>query len=123
MKKLVVDVDNTICYTHNGNYKNSTPNLEVITKLKEYKNDGFTICLYTSRNMRTYSGNIGEINKNTLPILIEWLNKFDVPYDEIYVGKPWCGKDGFYIDDRAIRPKEFISLTYEEIQNEININN
>ena len=29
-------------------------------------------------------------------------------YDEVIYGKPWPGPEGFYIDDRAIRPKEFI---------------
>lgn len=65
--------------------------------------------------MRTYQGNVGKININTLPVIIEWLNKHNVPYDEVIVGKPWCGTDGFYIDDKAIRPSEFISMSYEEI--------
>ncbi len=45
--------------------------------------------------MRTYEGNVGKINVNTLPIIIDWLERHNVPYDEIYVGKPWCGHDGF----------------------------
>ncbi|HGZ0726786.1 TPA: capsular biosynthesis protein, partial [Escherichia coli] len=53
--------------------------------------------------------------KNTLPIIISWLNANNIPYDEIYVGKPWCGHEGFYIDDKAIRPSEFINKSYEEI--------
>ena len=65
--------------------------------------------------MRTYEGNLGKINANTLPVIIDWLNKNKIPYDEIYVGKPWCGHDGFYVDDRAVRPKEFTSLSYEEL--------
>ncbi|HDV1602157.1 TPA: capsular biosynthesis protein, partial [Escherichia coli] len=59
--------------------------------------------------------NIGLINKNTLPIIINWLDENNIPYDEIYVGKPWCGHEGFYVDDKAIRPSEFINKTYEEI--------
>ncbi|EFN9551897.1 capsular biosynthesis protein, partial [Escherichia coli] len=59
--------------------------------------------------------NIGLINKNTLPVIINWLDKNDIPYDEIYVGKPWCGHEGFYVDDKAIRPSEFVNKTYEEI--------
>ena len=66
--------------------------------------------------MRTYSGNIGKINTNTLPIMLAWLAKHDVPYDEIYIGKPWCGTEGFYVDDKAIRPDEFINLTYSDIK-------
>ncbi|TOH10543.1 capsular biosynthesis protein, partial [Vibrio parahaemolyticus] len=68
-----------------------------------------------ARNMRTYEGNIGKINIHTLPIITKWLNEHNVPYDEILVGKPWCGHDGFYIDDRAIRPSEFVNLSYSQI--------
>lgn len=76
---------------------------------------GFSIVINTARNMRTYEGNVGKINANTLPIIIEWLNKHEVPYDEIYTGKPWCGFEGFYVDDKAIRPAEFIKYSYEEL--------
>ncbi|MFZ72581.1 capsular biosynthesis protein, partial [Escherichia coli] len=76
---------------------------------------GFSIILNTSRNMNSYQNNIGLINKNTLPVIINWLDKNDIPYDEIYVGKPWCGHEGFYVDDKAIRPSEFVNKTYEEI--------
>ena len=120
MKRLIFDVDDTICNTENGDYKNSKPIFEVIEKMKEYKKLGFEICLSTSRNMRTYHGNSGKIAANTLPILIDWLKKHDVPYDEIYIAKPWCGFDGFYIDDKAIRPDEFVNLTYQEILELIN---
>ena len=115
MKRLIFDLDDTLCNTQNSDYKNAKPIVAMIEKLREYHRNGFTIVLNTSRNMRTYSGNVGEINKNTLPVIIEWLAEHDVPYDEIYIGKPWCGFDGFYIDDKAIRPNEFLDLTYDEI--------
>lgn len=116
MKRLIMDLDNTITLTKNGDYVNSKPIAGVIEKIREYKALGFEIVISSSRNMRTYEGNIGKINVNTLPTIIKWLDSHNVPYDEIYVGKPWCGHDGFYVDDRAIRPDEFISLSYEEIR-------
>lgn len=115
MKRLIFDLDDTLSETINGDYANAKPILPVIEKLREYHAQGFTIVINTSRNMRTYKGNIGEINKNTLPIVIAWLEQHQIPYDELYVGKPWCGFEGFYIDDKAIRPDEFIDLSYEEI--------
>lgn len=66
--------------------------------------------------MRTYNGNVGKINIHTLPNVINWLKKNNVPYDEIIIGKPWCGFEGFYVDDKSIRPSEFIAKTYAEIQ-------
>ena len=115
MKRLIIDIDDTIFQTLDGDYLNSLPHLPIIEKLHEYKQKGFEIVLFSSRNMRTFEGNIGKINVHTLPIVIEWLKKHDVPYDEIIMGKPWCGFDGFYVDDKAIRPNEFAELSYEEI--------
>ena len=115
MKRLIFDLDDTLCTTQNGDYANAQPIIEVVEKLKEYHRQGFTIVINTSRNMRTYQGNIGAINKNTLPIIIDWLGRHDIPYDELYVGKPWCGFEGFYVDDKAIRPDELVKLSYAEI--------
>lgn len=115
MKKLIVDLDGTITKADTSDYQNVSPNLDVVEKLKEYKEQGFLITIATARNMRTYEGNLGKINIHTLPIITEWLDRHNVPYDEILVGKPWCGHDGFYVDDRAIRPSEFTSLSFEEI--------
>lgn len=116
MKRLIMDLDNTITSTSDGDYYNSKPIEGVIEKIRTYKAQGFEIVISSSRNMRTYDGNVGKININTIPVIIEWLNRYEVPYDELYIGKPWCGFDGFYVDDRAIRPDEFISLTYSEIR-------
>ena len=115
MKRLIIDLDQTICDSRSGDYKNAIPNQQVIEKLREYRETGFAICVYTSRNMSSFEQNIGMINATTLPLILSWLNKYDVPYDEVVVGKPWCGTDGFYVDDRAIRPSEFVDLQYNEI--------
>ncbi|WP_163922341.1 HAD hydrolase family protein [Photobacterium sp. Alg240-V54] len=117
MKRLIVDLDGTLTQADSSDYKKVKPRLDVIEKLKEYHLDGFEIVISTARNMRTFEGNIGKINIYTLPVIVEWLEKYNIPYDEIIVGKPWCGHEGFYIDDRAIRPSEFAQLTNEEIKN------
>lgn len=114
-KKIVIDLDDTISITDNGKYTESVPNIEVVESLKKYKKLGYEIIIYSSRNMRTYSGNIGEINVHTLPVVLDFLKKYDIPYDQIIMGKPWCGFDGFYVDDKAIRPSEFIKLTESQI--------
>ena len=115
MKRLIFDLDNTLCTTVDKDYRNATPNLDVIKHLRFYKNKGFEIVISTSRNMKTNSGSVEKINAHTLPVIIDWLRKHNVPYDEIYTAKPWCGEDGFYIDDKAIRPDEFVELSYPEI--------
>lgn len=115
---LVVDVDGTLCEIKAAGqtYADVVPKIAIIEKLREYKGKGYKILLFTARNMRTYNNNVGLVNKHTAPILLEWLERWEVPYDEILFGKPWPMKRGFYVDDRAIRPNEFLTLSEEEIQ-------
>ena len=120
MKRLIVDLDGTLTQANTNDYGKVLPNESVIEKLKHYKEQGFEITISSARNMRTYDGNVGKINIYTLPVITEWLDRHQVPYDEILVGKPWCGEDGFYIDDRAVRPSEFANLSLKEIKELIN---
>ncbi len=116
-KVIVVDVDGTLTIEEGLELGYSSAKIcqSMRLKLIELKSNGYWIVLYTSRNMRTHEGNIGLIMKHTAPILIEWLSQNDVPYDELHFGKPWCGHDGFYVDDRAIRPKEFVENSIDEL--------
>lgn len=116
MKRIIMDLDDTITSNFDGDYSSVGVNRDVVEKLKEYKKNGFEIVINTSRNMRTYDGNVGKINANTLPIILSWLDEHEIPYDEIYTGKPWCGFEGFYVDDKSIRPSEFAKYTYDEIR-------
>ncbi len=116
MKNIVVDLDGTLTIDCDVDYKNKPLRADVVKKLREYKRAGFYITISTSRGMRTYNGDIGKINMHVLPDIIEWLKKNKVPYDSVLIGKPWCGFDGFYVDDKAIRPSEFAGMSYEEIR-------
>jgi len=117
MKRIVIDLDDTLTINDSTRaYVDQRPNLKAIETLRDYQEMGFEIVIFTARNMRSFENSIGKINAVTLPIIIEWLNAHAVPFDEIHVGKPWCGHDGFYVDDKAIRPSEFTSLSYSEIQ-------
>lgn len=116
MKRIIIDLDDTICTTENGDYANSTLREGIRDKLLEYREMGFSIVISTSRNMRTFEGSLGKINVHTLPVILNWLKNNNLPFDEVHVGKPWCGTEGFYIDDKAIRPDEFLRFSYEEIK-------
>ena len=110
MKTIVMDLDNTISFTKNGDYSAAEVDIEVVAKMREYKEMGFKIVIHSARNMRTYDGNLGLINANTLPVVMRWLDENDIPYDEILMGKPWCGFDGFYVDDKQL--EEMNSKSY-----------
>jgi capsule biosynthesis phosphatase len=112
-----MDVDGVLAKKDsNKDYSDRDIDDGVLSTLREYRDRGFYIILNTARNMRTHEGRIGKINAETAPELLEWLDEHDVPYDEIHYGKPWCGHEGFYVDDKAIRPSEFENMSHEEIR-------
>lgn len=118
MKRLVLDLDGTITIDDPMlPYAEKLPDLDVVEKIREYKALGFDIIIFSARNMRAYKGSVGKINAITLPEMINWLSAHCIPYDEIHIGKPWCGHDGFYVDDKAIRPSEFRDMPYQDIMN------
>ncbi len=114
---FVFDVDGTLCPIKGKEeaYEDLVPYPEMVEKIRYYKKNGAKIVLFSSRNMNSYQGNLGLINKNTARILQEWLDKWEIPYDEIYYGKPWPGHKGFYVDDRTVRPQEFLNCSVEEL--------
>lgn len=117
-KVIVVDVDGTLAGRRESgqSYADVSPVPSVVQRVRGLKKKGYWIVLYTSRNMRTYDGNIGRIMCHTAPVLVEWLARHEIPYDELHFGKPWCGHDGFYVDDRALRPREFVTMDLEQIE-------
>ena len=114
---FIFDIDGTLCpiKQEGGRYEDLIPYAHMIEKLRWYHSKGAKIVLFTSRNMNTYRGNLGKINIHTAKTLLAWLEKWDIPYDELLYGKPWPGKNGFYVDDRTIRPDEFLEMDLEEM--------
>jgi len=116
MNQLVVDIDGTLCVIDDGTpYPDREVRTDIVKKLRNYYNLGWSITLYTSRNMNTYNCDTSKIAAHTIPILVKWLEANDVPFDGVHIGKPWPGDAGFYIDDKAIRPSEFLKYSYDEI--------
>ncbi len=115
---FIFDVDGTLCPIKKPDeeYADLVPIPDMVEKLKFYHEHGAHIVLFTSRNMRTYNGDLTLIEKNTRPIMEAWLKKWDIPYDELIMGKPWPGHKGFYVDDRSVRPDEFINKSIDELE-------
>ncbi len=116
---FVFDIDGTLCPIKGKGekYEDLVPYKEIVEKIREYKKNGARIVLYSSRQMNTYDCNVGKINVHTLPMTQTWLKKWDIPYDEIVMGKVWPGFNGFYVDDRTIRPDEFMKYNVDELNN------
>lgn len=100
-KRFCFDLDNTLVSfpkKHND-YSSVIPIKKNINMLKYLKSLGHTIIIYTARRMKTHQGNTGKILADVGPITFNTLHKFDIPYDELYFGKPYAD---FYIDDKAV---------------------
>ena len=100
--RLCIDLDGTICTnkTEGQTYKDVVPQPDTVSILKQLKQDGHYIIIYTARNMVTYNNNIGQIIANQAPVVIDWLKQYDIPYDELLFGKPHAD---FFIDDKGVR--------------------
>jgi len=98
--RIVFDLDNTIVSypTQYKDYSTVEPILHITNLIKSLKAKGHTIIIYTARKMVTCNDNIGRVIKEVGQVTLETLKKFDIPYDELYFGKPW---GDIYIDDKA----------------------
>jgi len=101
---IIVDVDDTICSKDVDDvYSDCKPNLRLIGYLRRMQDEGCYIVLYTSRNMNSFHNNLGWINRYTVPNLVRYIELHGIPCDELFVGKPWTGKNGFILDDKCRR--------------------
>jgi capsule biosynthesis phosphatase len=108
---VVVDVDDTISTTvDHRDYANAIPKTDVIQRINELYDAGVNIVLYTARGMYTFDGDIQAIEKYNRPILEAWLSVHDVKYTTLKFGKPLAV---YYVDDKAIRPDELVSMKTE----------
>lgn len=99
--RICFDLDNTLVSQPkiSGDYTTVEPILKNINYLKYLKKIGNEIIIYTARRMKTHNGCLGKVNADIGKITFDTLEKFDIPYDEIYFGKPYAD---VYIDDLAL---------------------
>ena len=103
IKKLRIcfDLDNTLVTFPRiyNDYSSVDPIEKNINFLRYLKSFGHEIIIYTARKMNSSNGNLGKVNASIGKITFDTLEKFSIPYDEIYFGKPYAN---VYIDDLAI---------------------
>lgn len=100
--RICIDLDGVICELKKGNesYADLNPVPGSVDNIKHLKNEGHYIIIHTARRMKTHKSNKGRLLKDVGKITLDWLEKYNVEYDEIYFGKPWAN---VYIDDNAFR--------------------
>lgn len=102
MKRICLDLDGVIAgFKQPGqDYSMVEPIPGAVMKIKQLKAAGHYIIIHTARHMKTCEGNVGLVNARITKITLDWLEKHQVQYDEIYFGKPWAD---IYVDDNAYR--------------------
>ena len=68
--------------------------------MKALKASGHTLILLTARHMGTTGGNVGLVLARQGKVLFDWLARWEIPYDEIWFGKPQAD---VYLDDNGVR--------------------
>jgi len=113
--RIVIDLDGTICSLKTS--AETYADVKVIPGAKEYirklRAEGHYIIIQTARNMATCDSNLGKVIKNVGKVTLEWLEKNEIEYDEIYFGKP---NAHLYIDDRAFRFTDWESMDLLQLE-------
>lgn len=113
--RICVDIDGVICplKRENEQYSDLVPVDGAVDALRKLRLNGHYIILYTARHMRTTGANVGAVIARQGKVTLDWLQKYQVEYDEIYFGKPYAD---IYIDDLAKRFTSWNNIL-KEIQN------
>ena len=107
--KLIVDLDNTITIDSSSlDYAAKKLNAEVALAIKNAAKLQIETTIFSSRNMKTFNGDLEKIESVTRPIAENWLQEKQIKYSELILGKPWCGKEGWYVDDKNLNIEEFV---------------
>lgn len=111
-KRICIDLDGVICQlkVEGETYSDVKPIDGVIEKMTSLKKSGHYIIILTARHMKTCEGNVGLVVSRIAKMTLDWLEKYNIPYDEIHFGKPWAD---IYIDDNAFR-----FTSWDEISND-----
>jgi capsule biosynthesis phosphatase len=105
---LYIDLDNTLTIPNiQKSYLELDVNNDIKQTISQAKKKNYDVVIYTSRGMLSYNKNITEIKRKVLPNIKKWLNKNEIYYDDIFIGKPFCGSNGWYVDDKNLSKKQF----------------
>ncbi len=106
--KLIIDLDSTITVDDKSLDYPIKPVNTTGTGNHDESNKKFDITIFTARNMKSFNGDLQKIHEHTKPIALKWLAENSIPYNDIIFGKPYCGEEGHYVDDKNISVEEFI---------------
>jgi capsule biosynthesis phosphatase len=115
--RICVDLDGTICdlRREGQTYADVLPKPGAKERMEAMRAAGHTIIIHTARNMGSQGHNVGKVMRNVGKMTLDWLERYEIPYDEIFFGKP---NAHLTIDDRAVQFRDWSLITDELIERE-----
>ena len=102
----VFDIDGTICYLTDGEYKTAVPFEDKIEKINQLYDEGHTIIFHTARGM-------GRTNNSSLlserlfkALTMHQLKEWGAKHHKLFMGKP---SGDIYIDDKGVHCERFFT--------------
>ena len=103
-----IDIDGVITKESGGwtpdYYSSCRPNYDTIKLMKALHEKGYKIVIYTSR-----------LSNEVKVVTVEWLKKYDVPYDAIHFDKPLYD---FMLDDKNVTTGELKKLLAKDFKSQ-----
>ena len=104
-KRIIIDIDDTLCIVKNRDFINAIPIQEVIDKVNEYYDSGYEIIISTARGQKSCK-TPEQMQEKYYKITKEWLDKHNVKYHKLEIG--YKQNADMYVDDKAIKPEKFV---------------
>jgi len=100
--KICIDIDGVLCELRQPEqtYAAVRPLPGAVEKMQALKAAGHYLILCTARHMATCNSNVGLVVARQGKTLLDWLGENQIPYDELWFGKPHAD---VYLDDNAHR--------------------
>lgn len=106
-KRIICDLDDTICRTLNRDWVNAEPITPVIEKINRLYDYGWDIWIVTARGQLSCNGDSEKADKKYRSQIEEWLKKHGVKYHKLSFQKKLAT---YYIDDKNLTPEQFVNL-------------
>ena len=100
----LVDIDNTICITKDGDYFNSYPLKDRIDKINKLFNDGHRIIYFTARGMGRTNNDVDKSIELFYSLTKNQLKNWGAKYHKLLFGKP---SSDIILDDKSIDIERF----------------
>lgn len=106
-KKLVVDLDGTLCTITTGlnKYFEAEPKQDVIDAVNKMWLEGWHVTVFTARGMETCDGDPELAYETWHKFTYLWLREHRVCFDILKFGKPSAD---LYLDDKSMRPDDIV---------------